>query len=124
MDKLLWVGLGGWIGASARYLLATWIISLGIKFPIATLVINVSGSFLLGAFLTWFSTRAQLPDSLRLLIATGFCGAYTTFSTYAYESIMLLRGGDLIAAIANIVLTNTLCLFACLIGIALFYGKV
>lgn len=124
MSQLFWVGVGGFIGANARYLLATWIISLGLKFPLATLAINVSGSLILGAFLTWFSARAQLPDSLRLLVATGFCGAYTTFSTYAYESMMLLRGGDLITAIANIVLTNALCLFASLIGIIMFYGKV
>jgi fluoride exporter len=120
LDKLLLVGIGGFIGANARYLLSTWITQAGnTRFPVATLLINVSGSFLLALFLTWFTSRANLPDTSRLLFATGFCGAYTTFSTYAYESLLLLRGGELVTGIVYIVGTNALCLVAALLGILL-----
>lgn len=120
MDKILWVGIGGFIGANARYLLSVWITqAVGTRIPWATLVINVSGSFLLGLLLTWFAAKANVPDTARLLFATGFCGAYTTFSAYAYESILLLRGGELVIAIAYIVGTNVLCLVAALAGILL-----
>lgn len=124
LDKILLVGMGGFVGANARYLLTAWLTPLmGSRFPAATMLINVTGSFALGWFLAWFATRANLPDGVRLLFATGFCGAYTTFSTYAYESVLLLRGGELAASLVNIIGTNALCLFAALFGI-LLAGKV
>jgi fluoride exporter len=120
VDKLLLVGFGGFIGANARYLLATWITgAVGTKLPLATLVINISGSFLLGLFLAWFTAKANLSDQARLIFATGFCGAYTTFSTFAYESVTLLRGNELGLALLYIIGTNALCLLAALIGILL-----
>ncbi|MBC8171338.1 MAG: fluoride efflux transporter CrcB [Anaerolineae bacterium] len=120
MDKLLLVGTGGFIGANTRYLFGIWLMQIfGNRFPVATLVINLTGSFMLGFFLTWAAGRTSLPEQTRLLIATGFCGGYTTFSTYAFESITLLRGGEATAALVYIIGTNLLCLVAVAAGMML-----
>ena len=91
---VLWVGLGGFVGAIARYLLATWIAGrAGTAFPLGTLVINLSGSFVLGLLLGVLENHVT-PPALRLALATGFLGAYTTFSTFTYETIRLVEEGD------------------------------
>jgi CrcB protein len=94
---LLWVGLGGFLGANARYLLGGWIADrLGVGFPYGTYAINVTGSFILGFFLAFAQDRAWVAPPARLLFAVGFVGAYTTFSTFEYESIRLLQDGELL----------------------------
>lgn len=91
MKALLAVGVGGFFGAIARYL-----VTLGFArvwshpFPFATFVINVSGSFVLGWFATWVASRSGLDPAWRLALATGFLGAYTTFSTFEYETRRLV----------------------------------
>jgi len=96
---MLWVGLGGFVGANARYLLSGWVASrFGATFPYGTYVINISGSFILGFFLAFAEDRAWVAPSLRLLFAVGFVGAYTTFSTFEYESIRLLQERELLLA--------------------------
>lgn len=89
----LWVGAGGIVGALLRYQLSKWIGErFGVSFPWATLSINVTGSFLLGVFT--HSLQAWFPHAATqsmLLLGTGFCGAYTTFSTFQYELTILLR---------------------------------
>jgi fluoride exporter len=120
LRNILIVGLGGFLGANARYLLNQWMTSLvGPSFPWGTLVINISGSFLLAAFVGWSTTRASLPQEVRLLFATGFCGAYTTFSTFAADSIALIRAGDWLSGLGNVIGTNILCLLAALLGLIL-----
>src|SRR5947208_236302 len=84
------VGLAGFVGAIARLALATLFGRLGLRFPIGTLFINVTGSFILGWFLTYATSRQNISDTMRLAIATGFVGAYTTFSTFMYESSRLV----------------------------------
>ena len=105
LQKIGWVGLGGFLGANARYWLGTWIQQRygGAGFPWGTFVINVSGSFILGLFLTLVSARLEVPQSqtLRLLVATGFVGAYTTFSTFEYETFALVEAGTLLRAFGN-----------------------
>ncbi len=97
MVALLWVGLGGFLGANARYLLGGWIADrLGVGFPYGTYAINVTGSFILGFFLAFAQDRAWVAPPARLLFAVGFVGAYTTFSTFEYESIRLLQDGELL----------------------------
>jgi CrcB protein len=97
LATVLWVGLGGFLGANARYLLGGWIASrLGVGFPYGTYVINVTGSFVLGFFLAFAQDRAWVAPSARLLFAVGFVGAYTTFSTFEYESIRLLQDEELL----------------------------
>jgi fluoride exporter len=99
LAAVLWVGLGGFFGANARYLLGGWIASrLGVGFPYGTYVINVTGSFVLGFFLAFAQDRAWVAPSARLMFAVGFVGAYTTFSTFEYESIRLLQDEELLLA--------------------------
>ncbi len=97
MGALLWVGLGGFLGANARYLLGGWVASrLGVAFPYGTYLINVTGSFILGFFLAFAQDRPWVAPPARLLFAVGFVGAYTTFSTFEYELIRLLQDGELL----------------------------
>ena len=89
LRQCLIVGAGGFLGAIARFLVGAWIVSRyqGL-FPWATFAINVTGSFLLGLIMTLFQARV-LGDQWRLFAAVGFVGAYTTFSTYEFESARL-----------------------------------
>jgi CrcB protein len=103
--EYLWVGVGGVLGAWARYGLSATILARTAEktaFPWGTFVINVTGSFLLGAFLTLYE-RYGWSAHWRLLIAVGFLGAYTTFSTFEYESLRLLVDGESGLALRNIV---------------------
>lgn len=101
----LWVGSGGFLGAVARYAVASLAARVaGAGFPYATFVINVSGSMLLGALLTGLAERA-LPHAheVRLAAAVGFLGAYTTFSTFEWETHALVAHGRWGAALVNVV---------------------
>lgn len=98
-DSLI-VGLGGFLGAVARFLVGTWIVNrYGASFPWATFVINVSGSFLLGLLGTLILGRVLVNPNWRLGVTIGFIGAYTTFSTFEYESARL---GSSWKALANL----------------------
>lgn len=120
MGAILWVGLGGFLGANARYLLGGVIAERwGTVFPWATFAINVSGSFILGLFLALAEDRPWMHPSSRLMFAVGFVGAYTTFSTFEYESIRLLQEGEMLLAFANIAGSVMAGLFAVFAGIAL-----
>lgn len=120
MGALLWVGLGGFLGAIARYLLSGWVAARwGTIFPWGTFVINVSGSFILGFFLAFAQDRPWLHPQTRLLFAVGFVGAYTTFSTYTYESIRLMMDGQFALAAFNIVGSVVVGLVAVFAGVAL-----
>jgi fluoride exporter len=99
-----WVGLGGFLGANARYLLGGFVADRwGTIFPWATFVINISGSFVLGFFLGFAQDRPWIQPTWRLLFAVGFVGAYTTFSTFTYESIRLIQDGEFLLATANMI---------------------
>ena len=92
-SRYLIVGLGGFIGANLRYIVGGWVQQrLGAGFPNGTFVINVTGCFILGCFST-LAFRFTWPDNLRLLIAIGFVGAYTTFSTSSYEPVRRREDG-------------------------------
>lgn len=94
MLQYLWIGLGGFIGANTRYVLQQWAAALwGADFPYGTLLINVSGSFVIGLFLTLATGRLALPPEYRLFVAVGFLGGYTTFSSFSYETLRLLEQG-------------------------------
>ena len=124
METLLAVGMGGFLGANARFIISGWLsrriaAALHISLPLGTLFVNVTGSCLLAIFLVWSSHRIDLPQSLRLLIGTGFFGAYTTFSTFANDSINLLQQGKWAAGVGNILVTNLLCVVGVLLGLAI-----
>jgi CrcB protein len=91
---LLLIAIGGAIGSVARYLVDGWIqAGNGTSFPWGTLVVNVTGSFLLALLVRWLEGVAAPPE-WRGFLAIGFCGAYTTFSTFAYEAAGLFQGGQ------------------------------
>jgi CrcB protein len=99
MVTYLLIGFGGMLGANARYMLTNWIAAhWGVTFPYGTLVVNISGSFLLCFLLAVFGDR--LLPSLRLVLAVGFLGSYTTFSTFSYEWLSLLQQGDVRPCVA------------------------
>ena len=122
--KVFWeyvaVGGAGFFGAMARLVVArtigTWYPG---SFPLGTLVINVTGSFILGFFLTYIVDRPSVSDITRLAIGTGFVGAYTTFSTYMWESTKLSDEGAGNQAIMNLLLSLILGLLAVRLGIIL-----
>ena len=119
MEYLL-VGLGGFLGANARYLMANWIGGrYGTSFPYGTLVINVSGSFLIGLFLVLVTERYVVHNHWRLWFSVGFLGAYTTFSTWSFESLTLILHGGWFLGCVNLFGSMALGLTATLGGMAL-----
>ena len=113
------IAAGGVLGANARYLVGLYIADrFGSAFPYGTLVINVSGSLVIGFFLTLISARLALNPLWRLFFATGFLGAYTTFSTYTYEAATLIRDGEYVPALLYVAGSVILGLIGVLAGIA------
>ncbi len=100
------VGIGGFIGAIARYALAKLIgQAWGRSFPLGTFFINVSGSFLIGLLMTLFTEKYNFDPAWRLLLVVGFLGAYTTFSTFEYETGKLIKDSEWFFAAMNVVLS-------------------
>ncbi len=117
MLAYLWVSAGAIVGACARYFVSRYVAKVvTASFPFGTLLINVTGSFILGLFLVWATERALPDPHWRLLVAIGFCGSYTTFSSYAFESFALLEQGNYFLFASNVMANNLLCLTGVLAG--------
>lgn len=100
----MFIGLGGFFGAIARYLVDGWIAErAGATFPWGTLVVNLSGSLVLGVLFALSVERGVLPPAIRAPVLIGFIGAYTTFSTLALESWRLIEDGSYALGVANLV---------------------
>ncbi|MCY4146985.1 MAG: fluoride efflux transporter CrcB [Chloroflexi bacterium] len=120
MESLLYVGVGGFCGANARYLLSLWFNEFlaprfGV-FPYGTLLVNVLGSLGLAVFGAWLSARAGLPAQSQWLVGAGFFGAFTTFSAFANESLHLASGAGIGQMLLNLLLNNVGCLLAAALG--------
>ena len=101
MEKLLAIGVGGFLGAVARYGISGWVQSrTGSVFPAGTLIVNVLGCLVIGSLMTLFETRPMFGPQMRTFLAVGVLGSFTTFSTLGYETLELVRSGALPAAAA------------------------
>ena len=114
------ISIGAILGANARYLISRYAVkNLGPVFPYGTLFINVTGSIIVGFFMIWASERVFINPRWRLLIVVGFCGAFTTFSSYAFETMAYFEQGQWLLLWTNILTNNILCLLGALAGMAL-----
>lgn len=120
MNKLVWfVAAGSAVGGAARLLLGTFIQQkAGASFPMGTLVVNITGAFLLGFILRYATATPSVSPELRALLTTGFCGGYTTFSTYSFETAGLLEDGRYQRAALYAVLSVVLALLGTFGGFA------
>ncbi len=113
----LWISLGAIVGASSRYFVSRFVArAVSASFPYGTLLINITGSFILGLFMVWSTERALADPRWRLLVAIGFCGSYTTFSSYAFESFSLFEQGHYLLFTWNVLANNVLCLSGVVAG--------
>ena len=116
---LVLIAIGGAAGAVSRYVVDTWVSERAASsFPWGTFVVNVSGSFVLGALFVLAIERNVLPADIRLPVLVGFVGAYTTFSTLMLESWRLVEGGATLLALANLVGSVVVGMVALVLGLA------
>jgi fluoride exporter len=117
--NFIMVSLGAIVGANLRYILSRYAAKvLGPVFPYGTLMINIVGSFIVGWFMIWTTERVLVDPRWRLLIVVGFCGGFTTFSSYAFESMAYFEQGQWALMASNVVANNVLCLLAAVAGMA------
>ena len=120
IKTILIVGLGGGAGSILRFLCQKWVYQFyPHPFPWGTFAVNIAGCFLIGIFYSIGEKTSILTPEWRLLLTTGFCGGFTTFSAFAFENLTLLKSGDISYFTLYIVLTIVLCIGAVLAGTTL-----
>ena len=118
IKNILLVGLGGGAGSILRYLCQKWIYQVyPHPFPWGTFAVNIAGCFIIGVLFALAERTSVLTPEWRLLLTTGFCGGFTTFSTFAYENMTLLKTGDITYFLFYI-------LFSIVLGVAAVFGGV
>jgi fluoride exporter len=120
MTKYIIVGFGGFLGALARFWLGSYVSNrMGTRFPYGTFIINMTGSFLIGLIITLLAEKTHWNANWRYLIPIGFIGAYTTFSTFEYETFRSVQDGQILMAFLNIILSVVLGFLAVWCGVIL-----
>jgi CrcB protein len=119
VERILLVALGGAIESVIRYLTSilagVW---LGVEFPYGTLIVNLSGAFVIGIVQEVGRDALLIPDNIRIFLTTGMMGGLTTYSTFSYETVRLMEVGAWHQAWINIIITTVMCLCLCFLGIA------
>lgn len=122
MENFLLISIGAILGANLRYWVGDWVAQkFGTAFPYGTLLINVSGSLVIGFLLTLIAERVVLDPRWRLFLVVGFLGAYTTFSTYMFDSFSLIEKGQLVPGLMNLLGSAALGIIA--VGSGVFLGR-
>jgi CrcB protein len=120
LKNFLAISLAAIVGANLRFLLSRIAArQLGPVFPYGTLFINIVGSFIVGFFIIWTTERVLIDPRWRLLVVIGFCGSFTTFSSFAFETMAYFEQGQWGLMVVNILSNNLLCLGAALAGMSL-----
>ncbi|WP_076411645.1 fluoride efflux transporter CrcB [Shewanella sp. UCD-KL12] len=124
MNNILFVALGGSIGAVFRYLISIFMVQVfGSAFPFGTLLVNILGSFLMGVIYALGQVSEVSPE-IKALVGVGLLGALTTFSTFSNETLLLIQGGDWLKAFLNIALNLCLCIFMVYLGQQLVFSRI
>lgn len=112
-QQFLIVAIGGGAGASLRFFVSSWLMRHSESgFPYGTLGVNVVGSFLFGVTFVIIFSMSEMREQLRLLLLVGFMGAFTTFSTFSFETVRLLEEGQFFMSVVNVVSNVVICLAA------------
>jgi len=120
VKNFLVISVAAVVGANLRFFLSRLAAKeFGPVFPYGTLIINIVGSFIVGFFIIWTSERVLLDPRWRLLVVVGFCGSFTTFSSYAFETMSYFEQGQWGLMLTNFLSNNLLCLGGALVGMAL-----
>lgn len=120
VQQLLWVALGGGCGAMARFAISAWVYEhTSSPFPWGTWVVNFLGSCLFGVLFILIFANQPHREMLRLLVMVGFLGAFTTFSTFSFETVRLLESGLWLMAAANVVASVVSCVLGAWVGMGL-----
>ncbi|AJC86300.1 fluoride efflux transporter CrcB [Campylobacter sp. RM16704] len=120
INTILAVGFGGFLGAVARMLTSNFISkNIPHNFPYGTLMVNIVGSFLIGVLFSYANSKG-MHTITKSFISTGFLGAFTTFSTFSYENLLFLQGGNYFHFLLNVISNITFCLLAVWLGYLIF----
>ncbi len=115
VNTVLFIGLGGFIGANLRYLIGVYINRYSHEMT-GTLIVNITGSFCIALFFGFIAQKYSVNDNLKYFFPIGLLGSYTTFSTFSYTTLILINEGNYVRAGMNIILTFSLCLLLTFIG--------
>ena len=115
VNTVLFIGLGGFIGANLRYLIGVYLNKYSHEMT-GTLIVNITGSFCIALFFGFIAQKYSVNDNLKYFFPIGLLGSYTTFSTFSYTTLILINEGNYVRAGMNIILTFSLCLLFTFIG--------
>ena len=115
VNTVLFIGLGGFIGANLRYLIGVYINRYSHEMT-GTLIVNITGSFCIALFYGFIAQKYSVNDNLKYFFPIGLLGSYTTFSTFSYTTLILINDGNYVRAGMNIILSFSLCLLLAFIG--------
>ena len=125
MTNIMFVALGGSIGAVFRYVISILMLQLfGSSFPFGTLLVNILGSFLMGIVYAISLETSHLSPEIKAMVGVGLLGALTTFSTFSNETLLLMQEGLFVKAILNVLLNVILCIFMVYVGQQLVFSRI